>query len=39
MIDFIDAEKAYVEGCALAVAAATVWRIKTGRLHQHVRTA
>ena len=38
-VDWIDAEKAYVEGCALAVVAATVWRIKTGRLHQHVRTA
>jgi sulfoxide reductase heme-binding subunit YedZ len=31
-IDFIDAEKLYVEGCALAVAAAVSWRI------QHRRT-
>ena len=36
-IDFIDAEKAYVEGCALLVVVATVWRMKTGRLHQHIR--
>jgi len=28
--DFIDAEKVYVEGCALLVAAATVWRFKYG---------
>jgi DMSO/TMAO reductase YedYZ heme-binding membrane subunit len=26
--DFIDAEKAYVEGCALLVIAATVWRFR-----------
>src|SRR6476659_10389793 len=25
--DFIDAEKAYVEGCALLVLAATIWRV------------
>jgi len=31
-VDWIDAEKVYVEGCALAVAAATVWRI-TARRH------
>ena len=30
-IDFIDAEKAYVEGCALLVVAATVWRYKARR--------
>ena len=30
-VDWIDAEKVYVEGCALAVAAATVWRFKTTR--------
>jgi DMSO/TMAO reductase YedYZ heme-binding membrane subunit len=29
--DFIDAEKAYVEGCALLVVAATVWRFNYGR--------
>ena len=29
--DFIDAEKAYVEGCALLVIAATVWRFRYGR--------
>src|SRR5262245_65904331 len=28
-VDFIDAEKAYVEGCALLVVAATVWRFRT----------
>ena len=26
--DFIDAEKAYVEGCALLIIAATIWRYK-----------
>jgi sulfoxide reductase heme-binding subunit YedZ len=30
-IDFIDAEKVYVEGCAAAVAALVVWRIKHRR--------
>jgi methionine sulfoxide reductase heme-binding subunit len=30
-VDFIDAEKVYVEGCALAVAAATIWRVKHRR--------
>lgn len=30
-VDFIDAEKAYVEGCALLVAAATIWRFRYGR--------
>jgi DMSO/TMAO reductase YedYZ heme-binding membrane subunit len=30
-IDFIDAEKVYVELCAIAVAAATVWRIRHRR--------
>src|SRR5262245_33036216 len=30
-VDFIDAEKAYVEGCALVVAAATIWRFKYGQ--------
>ena len=30
-IDFIDAEKLYVEGCAAAVAAATIWRIRHRR--------
>jgi predicted ferric reductase len=29
--DFVDAEKAYVEGCALLVAAATFWRFRYGR--------
>src|SRR5882672_10184214 len=29
--DFIDAEKAYVEGCALLVAAATIWRFNYGK--------
>jgi DMSO/TMAO reductase YedYZ heme-binding membrane subunit len=30
-VDFIDAEKAYVEGCGVLVAAATAWRVRTGR--------
>jgi sulfoxide reductase heme-binding subunit YedZ len=30
-IDFIDAEKLYVEGCAAAVIAATIWRINHRR--------
>ncbi len=30
-VDFIDAEKAYVEGCALLVAAATAWRFARRR--------
>ena len=30
-VDFIDAEKAYVEGCALLVVAATVWRYRARR--------
>ena len=29
--DFIDAEKAYVEGCGLLVVAATAWRYKARR--------
>ena len=29
--DFIDAEKAYVEGCALLVLGATIWRFKYGK--------
>jgi sulfoxide reductase heme-binding subunit YedZ len=30
-VDWIDAEKAYVEGCALLVVAATVWRFNYGK--------
>ena len=30
-IDWIDAEKVYVEGCALVIAAATLWRFARGR--------
>jgi DMSO/TMAO reductase YedYZ heme-binding membrane subunit len=30
-IDFIDAEKAYVEGCGLLVLAVTIWRYKNRR--------
>lgn len=30
-IDFIDAEKVYVEGCALVVVAATIWRYRARR--------
>ena len=29
--DFIDAEKAYVEGCGLLVLAATIWRFRYGK--------
>ena len=29
--DFIDAEKAYVEGCAVLILAATAWRFKYGK--------
>ena len=37
-VDWIDAEKVYVEGCALLVLAATIWRITTGR-RRHARLA
>jgi sulfoxide reductase heme-binding subunit YedZ len=37
-VDWIDAEKVYVEGCALLVLAATVWRFKYGR-RRHARLA
>ena len=30
-VDWIDAEKVYVEGCALAIAAATAWRVSARR--------
>jgi DMSO/TMAO reductase YedYZ heme-binding membrane subunit len=30
-VDFVDAEKAYVEGCAILVAAATAWRVAARR--------
>jgi len=30
-VDWMDAEKAYVEGCALLVAGATVWRYRYAR--------
>src|SRR5204862_7988601 len=33
-VDFIDAEKAYVEGCALLVAAATAWRFACRRRYR-----
>lgn len=36
-VDWIDAEKVFVELCALAVAAATVWRIVYGRKRSDVR--
>jgi predicted ferric reductase len=29
--DYVDAEKLYVEGCALLIGAATVWRFKYGK--------
>jgi len=34
-VDWIDAEKVYVEGCALLVLAATIWRVKWGRARFH----
>jgi predicted ferric reductase len=30
-VDFVDAEKAYVEGCSLLVVAATIWRFNYGK--------
>ena len=30
-VDFIDAEKAYLEGCGLLVLAATIWRFRYGK--------
>jgi len=30
-VDFVDAEKAYVEGCGLLVLAATIWRFRYGK--------
>jgi sulfoxide reductase heme-binding subunit YedZ len=33
-VDFIDAEKVYVEGCAAAVVAGTVWRVKHRRANR-----
>jgi sulfoxide reductase heme-binding subunit YedZ len=30
-VDFIDAEKAYVEGCGLLVLAGTIWRFRYGK--------
>ena len=36
-IDFIDAEKVYVEGCALLVIAATTWRFNYGRRRRLAR--
>ena len=30
-VDFIDAEKVYIEGCLLLAAAATVWRFRARR--------
>ena len=36
-VDFVDAEKKYVEGCGLAVAAATFWRLTRRRGPEVVR--
>jgi sulfoxide reductase heme-binding subunit YedZ len=36
-VDWIDAEKVYVEGCALLVLSATSWRIKYGRSRVAIR--
>jgi len=38
-VDWSDAEKVYVEGCALAVAIGTAWRIRARRLRPNRRTA
>jgi DMSO/TMAO reductase YedYZ heme-binding membrane subunit len=35
-VDFIDAEKVYVEACTLAVVAATIWRYNYGRRTQRL---
>src|SRR3982751_3328221 len=35
-IDFIDAEKVYIELCAFAVAAATIWRVRQRRTTRRV---
>ena len=37
-VDWIDAEKVYVEGCALLVLATTAWRFNYGR-RRHARLA
>jgi len=34
-VDWIDAEKVYIEACALLVLAATMWRVKWGRARFH----
>jgi predicted ferric reductase len=34
-VDWLDAEKVYVEGCFLIVAAATAWRVKARRRRPH----
>lgn len=38
-VDWLDAEKVFVEGCMIAVAAATVWRIRYGRERARTRAA
>ena len=38
-VDFIDAEKVYVELCAVAVIAATVWRINHRRASRRAARA
>ena len=38
-VDWLDAEKVFVEGCMLAVAAATVWRFQYGRRRSRDRIA
>ena len=38
-VDFIDAEKLYIEGCAAAVAAFTVWRIRHRRAKRRAQRA
>lgn len=38
-VDWIDAEKVYVEGCAALVLGATVWRVKTGGRRSRPRIA
>jgi len=37
-VDWLDAEKVYVEGCASVVVAATVWRVTANRKRARVKT-
>ena len=37
-VDWIDAEKVYVEGCALLVVVASVWRVRVGQRGRQLRS-